>query len=51
MTDSERDKIDSDAQMFMQMCVEVIKTLKQEGRSTIFHKTKQLKNNRRLTEN
>lgn len=31
MTDSERDKIDSDAQAFMQMCVEVIKTLSQEG--------------------
>ncbi|KAF8773752.1 syntaxin-18-like [Argiope bruennichi] len=35
MTDSERDKIDSDAQAFMQMCVEVIKTLRQEVKKTI----------------
>ncbi|KAG8190403.1 hypothetical protein JTE90_022045 [Oedothorax gibbosus] len=35
MTDSERDKIDSDAQMFMQMCVEVIKNLKQEVSKTL----------------
>ncbi|GBN24519.1 Syntaxin-18 [Araneus ventricosus] len=35
MTDSERDKIDSDAQAFMQMCVEVIKTLRQEVKKTM----------------
>ncbi|GFT44928.1 syntaxin-18 [Nephila pilipes] len=34
MTDSERDKIDSDAQAFMQMCVEVIRTLRQEVKKT-----------------
>lgn len=34
MSDSERDKIDSDAQAFMQMCVEVIKTLSQEVKKT-----------------
>lgn len=34
MTDSERDKIDSDAQAFMQMCVEVIKTLTAEVKKT-----------------
>ncbi|XP_015914709.1 syntaxin-18 [Parasteatoda tepidariorum] len=34
MTDSERDKIDSEAQTFMQMCLEVIKTLRTEVKKT-----------------
>ncbi|GIY05630.1 syntaxin-18 [Caerostris extrusa] len=41
MTDSERDKIDNDAQTFMQMCVEVIKTLRQEVKKTTSHQAKE----------
>ncbi|GIX93480.1 syntaxin-18 [Caerostris darwini] len=41
MTDSERDKIDNDAQTFMQMCVEVIKTLRKEVKKTTSHQTKE----------
>ncbi|XP_054714597.1 syntaxin-18-like isoform X1 [Uloborus diversus] len=41
MSDAERDKIDSEAQAFMQMCVEVIKTLNAEVKKTVLPQLKE----------